>query len=81
MGCPSNLTIKNKSLLFFDEGLNWLMDVDYYMKMREKFGDAKFLNEYSLVNRISPERLSNNISETIKNNEHEKLKIRYAKFR
>ena len=44
LGCPSNFTIINKDLLLFDEELNWLMDVDYYMKMKEKFGDVYIKN-------------------------------------
>ena len=79
LGCPSNFSIINKDLIFFDEGLNWLMDVEYYMRMKEKVGDVKILNEYVLVNRISPERLSNNISETLKVFEFNKLKEKYAR--
>jgi len=79
LGCPSNFTIKNQDLIFFDEGLNWLMDVDYYMKMREKFGDVKIINEYVIVNRISPERLSDNTSEELKIKEFNMLKNRYAR--
>jgi hypothetical protein len=78
IGSPTNVTIHNKDLIFFDEDLNWLMDVEYYMRMRDKYGDIKILNEYVIVNRISPERLSNNIPESIKNLETEKLKKIYA---
>jgi hypothetical protein len=78
LGCPSNIAIINKDLIFFDEDLNWLMDVEYYMRMRDKFGDIKILPEYVIVNRISPERLSNNISESVKISETEKLKKIYA---
>jgi len=79
LGCPSNMTIINKNLTFFDEELNWLMDVDYYMKLRDKFGDVKILNEFVLVNRISPERLSNNTPEELKIKEFNILKNRYGR--
>jgi len=78
LGCPSNFTIINKELIFFDEKLNWLMDVEYYLRMKEKFGDVKILSEYVIVNRISPERLSNNLPNSIKISELEKLKKIYA---
>lgn len=78
LGCPTNFTIKNKDLIFFDEGLNWLMDVDYYMKMRDKFGDVKILDEYTIVNRRSLERLSNNISKELKDKEFYMMRDRYA---
>lgn len=77
LGCPSNITIKNENLIFFDEELNWLLDVDYYMKMRAKFGDIHILDEFVLVNRITPERLTNNTNEETKINEYNKLKKIY----
>jgi hypothetical protein len=46
--------------------------------MKEKFGDVKILSEYVIVNRISPERLSNNLPNSIKISELEKLKKIYA---
>ena len=39
MGCPTGMTIKNKNLLFFDEEINWLMDVDYYKRMFDLHGE------------------------------------------
>jgi dTDP-4-dehydrorhamnose reductase len=78
LGCPTNITIKNENLLYFDEDLNWLMDVDYYMKMYRNFGPVKILDEFLLVNRVSPERLTNNLSESEKLSDLEKLTKRYA---
>jgi glycosyltransferase involved in cell wall biosynthesis len=79
LGCPSNITIKNEDILYFDEELNWLLDVDYYMKLRAKFGDVRILNEFVLVNRITPERLTSNTKEETKISEYNKLKKIYFK--
>jgi hypothetical protein len=54
------------------------MDVDYYMKMYRNFGPVKILDEFLLVNRVSPERLTNNLSESEKLSDLEKLTKRYA---
>jgi glycosyltransferase involved in cell wall biosynthesis len=58
MGCPSGLTMKNESLIFFDEGLNWLMDVDYYKQLFDRYGEPKILNDFTVVNRTWGNRLT-----------------------
>lgn len=78
MGCPSGITIKNKDLIFFDENLNWLMDCEYYQRMKDKFGVPDVLNEITVVNRTWGERLTDTISQDLKNKEFEILKTKYA---
>ena len=78
MGCPSGLTIKNKSLLLFDEGLNWLMDVDYYKRMFDIHGKPKILNLITVVNRTWGDRLTDTIPQSLKDTEFNKLKKIYA---
>ena len=49
---PSVLSIRNSSeTIFFDERVDWLMDVDYYKSLHDKFGPPKILNEITVVNR------------------------------
>jgi hypothetical protein len=79
IGSPTNITMLNDDVILFDVNLNWLMDVDYYMKMKNKFGDINILDRYTIVNRTSPERLSNNITEKDKNIEIQILKNIYDK--
>lgn len=78
MGCPSGITIKNEDLIFFDENLNWLMDCEYYQRMKDKFGLPDVLNEITVVNRTWGERLTDTISQDLKNKEFELLKTKYA---
>ena len=67
---PSVLTIRNNpNLIFFDENLVWLMDVEYYKRLHQKFGDPIILNEITVVNRTSSFQLSNFISEETKRKE------------
>lgn len=58
---PSVLTIKNESPLLFDENLLWLMDVDYYKRCYNKFGNPKILNEINVVNRTGAHQVSSSI--------------------
>ena len=77
IGCPSVITIKNEDIILFDEDLNWLMDVDYYQKMHERYGSPDVIFETTVVNRTAPERLSNRINDESKNDEYLKLVKRY----
>jgi hypothetical protein len=79
MGCPSGITIKNENIIFFDEDLNWLMDCDYYKKMYDKHGEPKILNKLTVVNRTSGSRLTNTLSQEIKDRESVIVHKRYEK--
>jgi glycosyltransferase involved in cell wall biosynthesis len=78
MGCPSGITIKNEDLLYFDEGLNWLMDVEYYKRMFNKHGEPLILDEITVVNRTWGERLTDTIKQDLKDKEFNILNSRYA---
>lgn len=66
---PSVLCVKNENKLLFNEELVWLMDVDYYKRMYNAYGEPYYLNEISVVNRLWSERLSNVLSKQIKDSE------------
>jgi dTDP-4-dehydrorhamnose reductase len=78
MGCPSGMTLKNEDLLLFDEGLNWLMDVDYYQRMFIKYGEPSILGEMTSVNRTWGARLTDTISQDLKDKEFKMLSHKYA---
>lgn len=78
MGCPSGICIKNSNILYFDEDLNWMMDVDYYKKMFDKHGQPKILIDFTVVNRTWGERLTDTINEETRLNEVRKMIDRYA---
>ncbi len=77
---PSVLTIKNRTdVELFDENLNWLMDVDYYYRMFLRFGLPYFLHNVNVVNRIWGSRLSDVLSDENKNNDLNKIKLKFNK--
>jgi glycosyltransferase involved in cell wall biosynthesis len=77
IGCPSVISIKNENILFFNEELNWLMDVEYYKRMYDMYNDPIILNEITVVNRNASDRLSHRITEETKINETNLLKSIY----
>ena len=78
MGCPSGMTLKNEDLIFFDEGLNWLMDVEYYKRMFDKHGKPTFLGEITYVNRTWNNRLTASTPQSLMDAEFKILNQRYA---
>jgi hypothetical protein len=79
MGCPSGLTLLNDDLIYFDEGLNWLMDCDYYQRLFIKYGEPKILDEITTVNRTWGERLTDTTEESLKIKEFFLLKDKFSK--
>ena len=67
---PSVLCIKNEDTLFFDNRLIWLMDVEYYKRLYDNFGEPILLNKICVVNRTWANQLTNKITEKIKNDEY-----------
>lgn len=68
---PSVMTIKNTSnKLFFNEDLIWLMDVEYYKRMYDIYGEPYYLPDISIVNRTWGNRLSDSISKEVKDREY-----------
>ena len=49
---PSVLAIRNKNVLIFDESLSWLMNVDYYKRLFDKYGLPEIVENILVVNRL-----------------------------
>ncbi len=49
IGSPSVIAIRNGLDIYFDEKMNWLLDVDFYKRMKEKYGEPEYLYEYCTV--------------------------------
>jgi hypothetical protein len=75
---PSVITIKNNNdNIIFDEQLIWLMDVDFYQRKYNLYGEPNYLFKINVVNRTWGNRLSDTISEVIKNKEYSIIKNKY----
>lgn len=78
LGNPSNLTVKNEDLMFFDEGLNWLVDCEYYYRMFLKHGPPTIIAPVTVVNRTHGNGLTNTTPQELKDKELKILIEKYA---
>jgi len=77
---PSVITIKNtENKYYFDEELIWLMDVEYYKRMYDTYGEPSYLNTITVVNRTWSDSVSNSLPMERKKNEEKIMFERYNK--
>jgi glycosyltransferase involved in cell wall biosynthesis len=75
---PSVLMFKNEDIVYFDENLFWLMDVDYYKRLYDKFGLPSICNYITIVNREHKNQVSNTLAtEDIRKKELEYIIQKY----
>jgi glycosyltransferase involved in cell wall biosynthesis len=80
IGNPSVVTFRNsEDKIFLDEGLTWMVDVDYYKKMHDRFGLPKVVPEITVVIRQWSKQLTNLIPIRIKEKEARMMMERYVK--
>jgi len=70
ISCPSVLTVRNEEdIPIFDESLNWLVDVEYYKRLHDAYGDPVVIDIICAVNRNAEVRATNIITEKQKQEE------------
>lgn len=77
IGGPSVISLRNRDLLFFDEKLTWLLDVDLYTRYHDTYGKPKILNSLNIVSRQHPKQVTNVLSNSIKSWEHDYLNKKF----
>ena len=78
ISCPSVLTVRNnEDLPLFDETLNWLVDVEYYKRLHDAYGDPVVIDIICAVNRNAEVRATNIITEKQKQEEISRVIRRY----
>ncbi len=58
---PSVIAFKNEIGVQFDENLVYLMDLDFYYHMRNKYGEPVYFDDILVSNRIHPDSISSGI--------------------
>lgn len=80
LGSPSALTIVNQKSenLYFDENMSFLLDCDYYKRMREKFGDPIILDEQpGVIMGIGDHQVTNLLTDDEKFEEFKYMNSKY----
>lgn len=50
IGSPSVIAFENNDPLLFDENMTWVLDIDYYMRLYQKYGMPTLLDEqYTII--------------------------------
>jgi len=78
ISCPTVLTVRNdKDSPMFDESLNWLVDVEYYKRLHDTYGDPVVIDTVCAVNRNSEVRTTNMMTEKEKQEEIQRVIRKY----
>ena len=59
IGSPSVIAVENNDPLLFDEKMSWLLDVDYYKKLYERYGEPTLLNSLDVAMGIGEHQMTN----------------------
>lgn len=79
LGGPSCLLIENKDPLLFDESMTWLVDCDYYYRLRGRYGEPTLLNEVNVNIGIHEGQATNQITDIRKAQEHLYIRRKHGK--
>jgi glycosyltransferase involved in cell wall biosynthesis len=79
IGSPSVVTIENKDPLFFDEGMSWTLDCDYYMRLFQRYGHPTILPTLNIIMGVGSHQVSSLLSGSQKRAEQKLMIERYAK--
>lgn len=77
VGSPSVLAFENKDPLLFNEELTWVLDVDLYKRLYERYGMPTILDEQNVVIGIGDHQMTNILSDEIKRKEHKYIYEKY----
>ncbi len=79
LGGLSIIAFKNdkENPIYFDENLSWLIDVDFYHRLHEKYGEPVFLNDINVANGIHREQMTHKLSAEFKLNEEKYVREKY----
>src|SRR3990167_205018 len=78
LGSPSALTMENKEPLLFDESLTWLLDVELYKRLYERYGEPTLMHGKHIGIGTGPHQLTHLISDERKLSEGEYLIKKYG---
>lgn len=79
LGSVSSISVRRGAVLLFEEPLQWVVDCDWYYRMKLKYGFPMLLLDPGVTIDIRTDRLSHTIPTPIKLQEIEYLQKKYAK--
>jgi len=77
IGSPSVLTIKNENPLIFDENMTWTLDIDYYKRMYDLYGEPTILKDINVVIGLHLGQMTNLLTDEYKLSEQNYMLKKY----
>lgn len=78
IGSPSVVAFENKDPLLFDENLSWLLDVELYERLYERYGEPKLLPYMDVAIGIGRHQTTQLMSDREKQKEFTYLQTKYG---
>lgn len=79
IGSPSVIAIENNNPLLFDENMSWLLDVDYYKRLYERYGNPKTLPFDDVIIGVGEHQMTHILTDDEKLAEEKYLNEKYGK--
>jgi len=73
IGSPSVLAFENKDPLLFDEQFSWVLDIDLYCRLHERYGDPTILNWPDIGIGVGTHQTTHTMSDEEKKDEHSRF--------
>lgn len=69
IGSPSVIAFENSDPILFDEALSWMLDVDLYQRLYERYGYPTLLNSWDTIIGIGSHQMTNILTDKQKEEE------------
>ena len=79
IGSPSVIAIENNNPLLFDENMSWMLDVDYYTQLYDRYGEPTLVNDLNVVLGIGSHQMTQILTNDEKLAEYQLINQKYAK--
>lgn len=78
IGSPSVVAFENNNPLLFDETMSWLLDVDYYKRLHERYGPPTLVKDLDVVIGTGSHQMTHILTDKEKLDEELYLTKKYA---
>lgn len=77
IGSPSVITFRREITSRFDPNFKWVLDLDWYKQLYRRYGKPKIFDQTNVVIGIHMGQETAKLSDSLKNQEHNLLKLKY----
>jgi len=77
IGSPSVIAFENKDPLLFDENMSWVLDIDYYRRLYDRYGAPTLLDTMDVVIGVGEHQATHILTDEYKSSEHNYLNKKY----